>query len=318
MPLSSSAADTDDLFAQAAAASTPDAAPAVTRDVKPFVMESLHTAAAMVITPAEPIVSDAALALLSSQRSGSTYARFVPGEEIHAVHPWQFNAVDPRERDRVDLAAAERQRSQLEAELRRDFAQMLEREREAAREQGQAAGVQQAQAAAQASHQQEVAALHAQHRQACTDLLAQFHHHISAHREVQAQAVLQLACDVARQVLRRQLQVDAQSVLPVIHEALAMVDDAGQRVTVYLHPDDVAAAQAAAESSGRLAVITWVPDATMTVGGLRVQHGGATLDASVATRWRRVVASLGVDAPWDRPGDPGDGAAPAGIDHSRT
>ncbi len=334
MPSSRSPADTDDLFAQAAAGAdspaVPDTADAAEADdpdawfaaaaaepspqpapasvsasarlgsqAKPFEMAPLHAAGRVLTQKPEPIVGELALALLSSQRSGGAYARFVPGEEIQAAEPWAFSAVDPRERARELAALAERDRAQIDVELQRELQQQLQRERLKALDEGHAQGTEAARQEAQRAHRAEIKTVHEQHRQTLADLVAQFQSAIGMQRDAQAQAVLQLACDIARQVLRREIQTDAQSLMPVIHEVLALVDEDAQRITVHLHPDDLAAVQAAAQAAASSALITWVPDTTVDVGGCRVLHAGTTIDATLPTRWQRVIASLGLDAQWD-------------------
>ena len=50
--------------------------------------------------------------------------------------------------------------------------------------------------------------------------------------------ILELACDLARQVLRQELQTPTAHLKPVISEALAQLVDDGLPATVRLNPDD--------------------------------------------------------------------------------
>src|SRR5690606_27695116 len=56
-----------------------------------------------------------------------------------------------------------------------------------------------------------------------------------------AQEVLQLACDIARQVVRQEVAGNSLAVLPVVREALAMLVSEARPATVRLNPGDWAA-----------------------------------------------------------------------------
>ena len=57
-------------------------------------------------------------------------------------------------------------------------------------------------------------------------------------QQAMAQGVLNLACEVARQVLRRELEVN-RYVAPVIPEALGLLTTDGKAIAVRLHPMDL-------------------------------------------------------------------------------
>jgi flagellar assembly protein FliH len=45
--------------------------------------------------------------------------------------------------------------------------------------------------------------------------------------------------------------------------------------------------------------LTFVSDATIKPGGCLITSAGTVVDGSLATRWRRAIASLGMKLPWD-------------------
>ena len=55
-----------------------------------------------------------------------------------------------------------------------------------------------------------------------------------------AQELLNLACDIARQVVRQELRSQPQALLPVVREALDMLASDGRAATVRLNPADFA------------------------------------------------------------------------------
>jgi flagellar assembly protein FliH len=119
-----------------------------------------------------------------------------------------------------------------------------------------------------------------------------------------AESVLEIACDVARQVLRRELQVDQRAVMPVVREALAMLRADGRVATVRLDPEDLELLRASLseeETSGQ--PVTWLADGSVGAGGCQVESAGAVVDGRLPARWKRAVAALGREEAWDSDGD---------------
>ena len=108
-----------------------------------------------------------------------------------------------------------------------------------------------------------------------------------------ADHVAEIAIALARQVVRDEVKARPELVATVAQEALAAVLDTAQRVTVRLHPEDHAlvaqhAAEAVSARGARLAV-----DPSMSRGDVQVDSDVGSIDASMATRWRRAVGAMG-------------------------
>jgi len=112
-----------------------------------------------------------------------------------------------------------------------------------------------------------------------------------------ADAVLDLALEVARQVLRRELLVQRDAVLPVVREAVAMIADHAAHPRVHLSPEDFELVRAELETEGSYRGCRFVADPGVGPGGCRVETPHGQIDATLATRWRRVVAALGAECP---------------------
>lgn len=111
-------------------------------------------------------------------------------------------------------------------------------------------------------------------------------------------SLLQLAQDIARQVVRSELKLQPELIAAVVRELLEADATTRSAATVYLHPDDVAlatayAGEALAESGWRVTA-----DPTLTRGGCRVQSAYGDIDATLQTRWREICAAAGGDTPW--------------------
>jgi flagellar assembly protein FliH len=124
----------------------------------------------------------------------------------------------------------------------------------------------------------------------------------SGFRQLQAsmaQDLLQLACDIARQVVRQELRSQPQALLPVVREALDMLVTEGRPATIRLNPADFEALdEALRREHGAHSRIQWLADAGVAVGGVKVESGGAEVDAGLDKRWHRAVAALGLVSTW--------------------
>ncbi len=112
-----------------------------------------------------------------------------------------------------------------------------------------------------------------------------------------ADALLDLALDVAAQVLRREVQTHRDAILPVVREAVGVIIESHAHPTVRLAPADFALVRQALQEDGRLHGCRCVEDPAIAPGGCRVESAHGEVDATLATRWRRVVQSLGCETP---------------------
>ena len=145
------------------------------------------------------------------------YSRFIPGEEIGAVAQWSFGAVD---------AAA----MLLEEQARGTGARMSSAS-EAVRQagftpKGYAEGLPQghAQATAGSATSRSLTTSPTRGRTRPSNLaqlVASAQAQLDAAEQVMASGVLELACELARQVLRHELSTNPNALLPVIREAWA-------------------------------------------------------------------------------------------------
>lgn len=112
--------------------------------------------------------------------------------------------------------------------------------------------------------------------------------------------VLELAIELARQLVRRELVAHPDSVLAVVREALQQMPQS--HAMVHLHPDD---AKLVREYLGeQLAHLGHriIEDEQVSKGGCLLEAAGSRLDATLETRWRRIVANLGNDSEWKEDG----------------
>ncbi|PKO55338.1 MAG: flagellar assembly protein FliH [Betaproteobacteria bacterium HGW-Betaproteobacteria-19] len=112
-----------------------------------------------------------------------------------------------------------------------------------------------------------------------------------------AEDLLALSIEIARQVLQHTLAAHPDGVADTVRSALAQVTQAHAQIR--LNPDDLALVrehlgEQLSHGNHRL-----IEDSSIARGGCRVEASGAQIDATMDTRWRRVLESLGRDkAKW--------------------
>lgn len=117
-----------------------------------------------------------------------------------------------------------------------------------------------------------------------------------------ADELLALALEVARQVVRHEISAHPETILEVVREALAQLPH--QHAVIYLSGADMALVrshmgEALAHGGHRLH-----EDAQLRPGDCLIETGGSQVDAALATRWRRVVESIGLESAWQEPEQP--------------
>jgi flagellar assembly protein FliH len=113
-----------------------------------------------------------------------------------------------------------------------------------------------------------------------------------------AHELLALSLDIARQVLHQALKVNPELLLGVVREAIGTLPHYNQGAHLVLHPDDATLVH---ERMGeQLSHSGWkiFEDARVERGGARIETATSQIDASLETRWKRVVAALGQDTSW--------------------
>jgi len=134
------------------------------------------------------------------------------------------------------------------------------------------------------------------HQQAVERVLSALRARFAELESAGADAVLDLALEVARQVVRRDIEVRRDAVLPPLREAVALVVEHHAHPQVHMNPADLELLRADLNADGTFKGCRFVADASVERGGCRVETDKGDVDAQLATRWRRVLAALGVEA----------------------
>ncbi|HMV05947.1 MAG TPA: flagellar assembly protein FliH [Accumulibacter sp.] len=119
-----------------------------------------------------------------------------------------------------------------------------------------------------------------------------------------ADELLALALEIANQVLRSSLRVRPELLLPVVREAVTTLHPHHGQPLLFAHPDDASLIRT--HLGEQLAHSHWriLDDAALTPGGCRVELGASEVDATLETRWRRVIEAIGINPEWLAKGEP--------------
>ena len=157
----------------------------------------------------------------------------------------------------------------------------------------------------EAGHREGIAAARAEAARAAAAQTAKLNGLISAVQQDVARldaqiadSVLELAVIIARRIVGEALQVRPELLLGVVREALQLLGQARTPGRLLLHPED---AKLVREHLGeQCAAGGWniIEDATIARGGCRLVNINGDLDATLATRWQRVLAAFGHGSDW--------------------
>lgn len=130
-------------------------------------------------------------------------------------------------------------------------------------------------------------------------LASDFHHRLESLEQQLAGRIAGVALELARQVVRSELQQHPDVVVDVAEQALGALLASARQIVLRMNPDDHAMAQAQLTEMLAARGARLVPDASVTRGGCVIESDIAVVDASVEARWDRAAASLGHHAPWN-------------------
>ncbi|WP_066273531.1 FliH/SctL family protein [Hydrogenophaga palleronii] len=226
----------------------------------------------------------------------SIHSRFIPREEIEGIAAWHFSAVDGSE---DHLGKNHSAGGATPADGEGVTSEALQEARQQAYDEGFARGH-------EAGGQEVRDALEATVRKTAEETavrMAQLLHNMRDHlKKSEAQIsrhILELACDLARQVVRQELRSDPAHLQPVIREALSQLAEDGLPATVRMNPGDLALMQGALLENLAQPAPEFVADANVSPGGCLIESATMAVDATIEKRWTRAVGNLGLDVAWN-------------------
>lgn len=128
------------------------------------------------------------------------------------------------------------------------------------------------------------------------NLLASLQAELEAFQAHHADRIVDLALAVARQVVGSRVDVDRSVVLPVIHEALDQLQQISGPATLFVDPIDAALVADRLGPALAQRRVTIAPDPGVGAGGCRLVSDEVEIDATLATRWQRLLGAMGRSA----------------------
>ena len=220
----------------------------------------------------------------------SNQSRFIASDDISAVVGFDFGAVDQAS---VRFVAKVKAREDADERVRDDQSRQI----------GFADGYAQGHAQATLEGQRHVTEfIDNQGRDAARHYLQLFESastQLGEGQQVMAKGVLELACELARQVLRHELSSNPNALQPVIREALSVLATDCKAALVRLNPLDLDVLEDVLRQEFSGLSLTLLADANITRGGCLVEAAGTVVDGTIEKRWSRSVAKLGLESPWE-------------------
>ncbi len=209
---------------------------------------------------------------------------FIPKEKLTAYQRWELAAFD--EAEQAAASAEATAPPEDEPAIALPTAEEIERIHGEAQASGYAAGLEEGRAEARAEAAR-IAALHDHLRSQLQEM-----------DQVISEQLLAVAIEIAGQVLRKSLRVKPELLLPAVREAITTLPLHHGHPTLFLNPDDASLIRQ--HMGDQLNHNGWriFEDVTIDRGGCRIESGASEVDATLQTRWRRVLDAIGTQADW--------------------
>lgn len=208
----------------------------------------------------------------------------IPKEQLSAYQRWEMASFgDDRPNTQQNAAAAAKQ-----------AAEEIAQQREQARREGYAQGLEEGRAAGLEQGRTEAVREATRLRQ----MAEAFRNEVARADESVANDMLDLALDLAKAMLKTALKVHPELVLPIVGEAIRYLPSVQQPALLVLNPLDVPIV--AEHMKDELDKAGWriAEDPQVERGGCRVETASNQVDANAPTRWQRIADALGKQADW--------------------
>lgn len=180
--------------------------------------------------------------------------------------------------------------------------QLIQLSAEMIRQQGYAEGYSQCQVRATLDAEQRIQDFMEQRGQEAArqiaELIQTLERQLQQAEQTLANGVVDLACEVARQVLRRELRLDPKALLPAIQDGMSCLLDESKTIGIRLNPQTLTELEKDLKQQTGLRSVKLVADSQLDLSDCRLECEGQVVDASLASRWHRVIAQLGLNSSW--------------------
>jgi flagellar assembly protein FliH len=212
-------------------------------------------------------------------KAGTPYTRFIPREELGDFSSWRPGSFGGAKPDPVEAAPKPSEPSADE------WRERISAARQAGYQDGYRDGLVALESFKQTFAQQATAQIGA--------LLEAFDDQLGALDAELARALALTAVQLARQVLRAELESHPAVVSRVAAEAVNAVLLSARHITVHVHPQDLPLVAEGAEEALTARGARLFADPAIQRGGVLVQSDVGAIDARIAARWTQAAAVFG-------------------------
>lgn len=212
-----------------------------------------------------------------------------PKEQLTAWQRWELPAFDIDPPITVPLA----DNLPTAAQIEQIHQQAHEAGHQAGYQTGQAAGYQAGHAAGSLAAAEETRRM--------AEILHALEQDMQSMDKQVSQSLLDLALAIAQQMLHQAIRVKPELLLGVVQNAISELPHFNQHAHLVLHPADAELVRT--QMGEQLSHTGWkiFEEAQMARGGCRLETAHSQIDATLATRWQRVVSAIGQDDKWLEP-----------------
>jgi flagellar assembly protein FliH len=227
----------------------------------------------------------------------------IPKEQSHGFQRWEMvslnknqapSAVTPTEPASVvtptDTSSAGDEALQ-QAILQLPTAEDIERIYEEARQSGYAAGL----AEGKAEHEAAAAQTNEAQFAHFAALIKNLQDELSSIDQTVADQLLLLAIEIAGQVCRGSISTKEDYLLPIIREAITTLPIHHAHLTLRLNPTDAHNVRLHLGEQFAQTGTQIIEDNTIIAGGCQLLAGASEVDATIETRWKRVLEAIGTE-----------------------
>ncbi len=225
----------------------------------------------------------------------------IPKEELAAYQRWELDSFDAPNRNRPQKT---KMADNPEPDNNQKTAAVLPTEEQIARiyqqakHEGQTAGYQEGHATGYQEGRQSAQIEIKNEMERIRTLLSSLSQDLQRIDQQVAQDLLTLALDLAKKMITQSLQIRPELILPIVQEAIRHLPNSMQHPCLILHPTDAALVRR--HMNDQLSHANWEihEDKQISQGGCLLKANGSEVDASLATRWQRILAAIGQKDNW--------------------
>lgn len=220
-------------------------------------------------------------------------SEIIPKEKLGGFQRWQIGSFDKPRPVVVQPVTAEPTREEPEPlpQMNLPTAEELGQIYDEAHTTGYQAGYDEGKLAAEAACH-EAASAEAQHLLQLTDGMRTALDELDQHI---AEQLLALATEIAAQVVRSSISVKNDLLLPIIREAITALPLHHTHLTLRMHPEDAAKVRALIGEQLAQNGTQIIEDGEISPGGCLVRANASEVDATIETRWKRVLEAIGAE-----------------------